>query len=88
LHDLGLQRLDPSRFGLRQPGPNGGVLRDDTVGGRGTEDGDYVPVDELDGARLKVLGEAAHPGLDLGRADGADRSITESRVDVTTQVRL
>ena len=88
LDDFGLQRLDPSRFGLRQPGPNGGVLRDDPVSGRSSEDGDNVPEDELDGARLEDLCEAAHPGLNLGRADGADRSIAESRVDVTTQVRL
>jgi hypothetical protein len=88
LDDFGLQRLDPSRFGLGQPGPSGRVLRDDPVGGRGPEDGDDVPVDELDGARLEDLGEAAHPGWDLRRADGAHRSITERRVDVTTQVRL
>jgi hypothetical protein len=88
LDDSGLQRLDPSRFGLWQSGPKGGVLRDNPVGGGGPEDGDHVPVDELDGARLEDLGEAAHPGLDLGRVDGADRSITESRVDVTTRVRL
>jgi hypothetical protein len=88
LHDLGLQRLDPSRFSLRQPGPGSGVLRDDPVSDRGPEDGDHVPVDELDCSRLENFREAADPSLDLGRADGADRSITERRVDVTAQVRL
>jgi len=33
LDDLGLQRLYPSQFSLRQPGPDGGVLLDDPVGG-------------------------------------------------------
>jgi hypothetical protein len=86
--DFGLQRLDPSRFSLRQPGPNSAALRDDPVSDRGPEDGDNVPVDELDCSRLEDLREVADPGLDLGRAGGADRSITESRVDVTAQVRL